>query len=194
MSCTPENGVLGEPKSSSKEKPNRKHPNNSRAQPCLVCERILPLTFYSSRPVGDKFAMPLVTVCLTCEKLSSPKQTRTNPLIPEKPFSCGSCEKVFRYKAKLIEHERTHSGEKPFPCPDCDKSFISRQRLRLHSTVHTGEKRYGCAECGKRFRLSQSLNIHRRIHTGETPYECGECGKRFKALPSLYSHRKIHNK
>lgn len=109
----------------------------------------------------------------------------------EKPYKCSTCEKAFRYRSLLIQHQRTHTKEKPYECNECGKMFSQPSYLSQHKKIHTGEKPYKCSECGKAFIASSSLMVHQRIHTKEKPYQCNVCGKSFSQCARLNQHQRI---
>ncbi|XP_040293559.1 gastrula zinc finger protein XlCGF26.1-like isoform X1 [Bufo bufo] len=143
-------------------------------------------------PKSDK-----IFPCLECDKLFTQYAkllTHQRSHTGEKPFSCSYCGKSFTEKSNLIQHERIHSGEKRFICSECSKGFTRKADLIKHLRTHTGEKPFNCLECGKCFTQNSALLRHKRFHTGEKPFACLECGKCFTHRPDLKKHQKIHNR
>ena len=98
------------------------------------------------------------------------KGTKSSKLNPQdKPFKCTQCEKSFIRRAKLIIHERVHTGEKPFNCSHCTKKFATRGALKIHEIKHTGKYPYVCAYCNKNILTKQNLEIHLKKFHGVDP-------------------------
>lgn len=88
-------------------------------------------------------------------------------------FKCANvhCDKAFRQRSTLIQHERIHLDTRPFQClySGCTKAFRQQSHLVQHSRIHIDSKPFACSypDCGKTFRQRTILNQHNRIHCGE---------------------------
>ena len=79
---------------------------------------------------------------MTCNNLSTPagaegvsKQLLSSSTLTPlelRPFSCSFCQKRFKRKDHLRDHERLHTGERPYTCPYCGKSFVQRCNWNIH--------------------------------------------------------------
>ena len=87
----------------------------------------------------------------------------------------------------------THTQERLYPCSFCDKSFKHKSNLPQHERIHTGDKPYQCAVCNKKFNRKSTLTRHERIHTGEKPYQCAVCNKKFNRKSTLTRHQRTQH-
>ena len=117
----------------------------------------------------------------------------------DKKWECTECGKKYNRKAKLEEHNRTHSGERPFKCDykNCGSTFIKKYHLERHQASHSNEKPWKCDECDNSYKLKQGLTRHKLTHKNNDPkiYKCTveNCHSSFKKKNQLRKHLCEHN-
>ncbi|XP_059483599.1 zinc finger protein 501-like [Neocloeon triangulifer] len=84
----------------------------------------------------------------------------------ERPYICLTCNKAFKQKATLNQHERIHTGAKPYSCPECGKCFRQQSNLTQHLRIHVGECSFPCQYCQKNFKQRHLLGQHLLTHHG----------------------------
>ncbi|KDO19313.1 hypothetical protein SPRG_14705 [Saprolegnia parasitica CBS 223.65] len=121
------------------------------------------------------------------------------PSSPEdRRFVCpiDGCNKRFKRKFTLQEHEKTHTGVRPYVCviDGCGRHFSTSGNLTRHALTHNTEKPFGCGweECAKRFCTREKLVRHLKTHVGLRPFECSICNKAFTTSGNLARHAKSH--
>src|SRR5207249_8820766 len=71
-------------------------------------------------------------------------------LITENTCNHPNCEKKFKTKKGLKNHQFVHNGKYPFKCLECSKGFTKRIRLNEHAVRMHGKKGVStCKLCGK---------------------------------------------
>lgn len=55
-------------------------------------------------------------------------------------FKCLTCNKDFKQKSTLLQHERIHTDSRPYGCPECLKRFRQQSHLTQHLRIHANEK------------------------------------------------------
>lgn len=86
------------------------------------------------------------------------KKNKTNPKI------CQICNKIYRTNYKLKLHMQTHSNNLKHKCSydGCEKSFKSKLGLEEHQARHTGKFNFYCDVCSKGFLVRSYLLGHQR--------------------------------
>ena len=127
--------------------------------------------------------------CNKCFKRKSDLKEHQDRRTGVQPHPCNVCSKLFSRSACLRWHQRSHMGERPYKCSECNMRFTEANDLKCHARSHTGERPYQCRVCGKSFSLNQNLKQHDRTHTGERPFSCKAGGKSFNQNTHLKRHR-----
>ncbi|XP_063585639.1 zinc finger protein 420-like [Penaeus indicus] len=126
-------------------------------------------------------------------KEERPKENSSRTEAGEKPFQCSYCEKTFRFKGNMVNHEkRIHTNEKPFQCLQCKKKFITRYELKFHKLKVHSEREFTCPHCSYKFQSKANLQRHIRVNTREKHVSCSYCSEKFEADCALKEHVKIH--
>ena len=165
--------------------------------PCAVCGKNLPTEKHLQRHLrthtGEK-----TLKCDICEKLFKEKSQLSEHQRGvhgiDVRHRCTHCGKGFYSKSRFDSHMRCHLGIRPYPCGICNKAFGSKSGLDCHTRVHTGYCPYECQICKKKFKERTTYKLHLRIHSGEKPHECDICKKRFTNPSNYKKHLKVHRK
>lgn len=137
--------------------------------------------------------------CPICQKTFSFKTNFLTHVkyhsVPDDRFKCELCDRGFKKKHLLQEHQVIHqeSEARPFKCHLCSIAFTRNDLLEFHVKEHLGEKPFKCSQCSASYIHGRDLRRHNRVkHEGETPFACEVCHKVFSRKYSLGKHLKTH--
>ena len=112
----------------------------------------------------------------------------------EKSNKCRICNKSFRYRATMWQHEKTHpewAGVKKYVCKVCGLDCQTSYKFKSHARVHTKEKPFHCEYCDYSSSWQKNLDTHKRRHTGAKPYKCQKCDMRFMYYQQCKDHKQL---
>lgn len=86
-----------------------------------------------------------------------------------KVFQCPHCPKISPNAAALNGHIiYVHLTKRNFHCKFCEKSFKRKTELVEHESTHTGDSKFECSVCQKRFNCVANMYCHKkRVHSEE---------------------------
>lgn len=107
------------------------------------------------------------------------------------------CGKKFTKRAVLLDHIEFHDKSAIYRCEQCEKEFRSRAILRQHQRKFHVEPQdpVMCGDCGKFFSNKYTLKTHMKMHIVDTAreFECYICKKSFKNHAKLLDHFKYRH-
>ncbi|KAK2857205.1 hypothetical protein Q5P01_005940 [Channa striata] len=109
-------------------------------------------------------------------------------------YQCGQCSKEFRHLSSLTNHKQTHLDRGGFACSRCDKVFESAKDRDEHRLQHRPPE-LTCTVCDKAFSSQTQLLRHLQSHSveGAQPrYSCRYCDQTFSGVTQLRIHQRTH--
>ncbi|XP_020810122.1 uncharacterized zinc finger protein CG2678 isoform X2 [Drosophila serrata] len=85
-----------------------------------------------------------------------------------KPFKCATCQRSYKSKKSMLDHQATHLSSPKHHCSICSKAFWLRYKLKRHMRTHEDEGPHPCRQCSAIFIDRIQLKIHQRDHEGKT--------------------------
>ena len=91
---------------------------------------------------------------------------------------------------KAFQYSDLSLGEKPFMCSYCEKTFRTREGLKDHEDIiHTKVGLKHCAACGEEFTTNRGLKSHMNLKHGvEERFQCKFCGFYFLSVEGHRAH------
>lgn len=83
----------------------------------------------------------------------------------ERPFLCSICDKTFKRRAHLDDHQSAiHDRRRPFECSECKRKFVTRSNLARHAqTIHERQRKFPCDVCDFACNRRSDLARHRIV-------------------------------
>lgn len=176
---------------------NRK--NKKVARVCEICGKqiVNGLKAYEFHLLSHDPNNPKLYECNYCDRQFRVKKSliqHQNIHENVKPYNCKYCDETFfNNQAKLHHERRIHTFHKPYKCEPCEKSFYTKNEFNVHTKrKHTRLLNIICDICNKGFISTNDLKAHRPIHDNLRPFQCDICGKAYPRKSSLHVHSKIH--
>lgn len=113
--------------------------------------------------------------------------------LPARPHHCETCNKSYKNKHTLVEHEKTHTTTHTPPvCYICNITFSTRYTLHRHMNTHSETKPLRCSMCYKGFNSNSQYYEHVRIEHDGVMYKCEQCRAEFNKRSNLNRHLLTH--
>ncbi|KAM7365835.1 hypothetical protein PAMP_016737 [Pampus punctatissimus] len=104
----------------------------------------------------------------------------------------SQCNAVFRTKAELLSHQRSHRARPVYQCGQCDKEFHHLSSLTNHKQTHLDRGGFTCSRCDKVFESAKERDAHRLQHR-LPDLTCTVCEQSFSSQTQLLRHLQTHS-
>ena len=150
---------------------------------CRICGARLVKRFYLKRHLAEQHGVLNFGLSLDREQL--PK------------YTCSICDKEFKRRYHLSEHEKVHQVKKRYVCDLCEETFSYKSKLTRHkSTQHEDQPSLSCSVCDHKFKSLWNLNEHFKTHSDSREvFSCNLCTRQYLSRWNLKRHIVLkHNK
>ncbi|KAE8277402.1 hypothetical protein D5F01_LYC24669 [Larimichthys crocea] len=121
-----------------------------------------------------------------------PPEPRLPEPRPSRSHSCFQCNAIFRSKAELLAHQRSHRARPVYHCGQCDKEFHHLSSLTNHKQTHLDKGMFSCSRCDKVFESAKERDAHRLQHR-LPDLTCTVCDQTFSSQTQLLRHLQVHS-
>nr|XP_046237773.1 zinc finger protein 436-like isoform X2 [Scatophagus argus] len=125
------------------------------------------------------------------EELRPPEPHLPEPR-PIRTHTCFQCNGVFKSKAELLSHQRSHRARPVYQCGQCDKEFHHLSSLSNHKQTHLDKGGFTCSRCDKVFESAKERDAHRLQHR-LPDLTCTVCDQTFSSQTQLLRHLQTHS-
>ncbi|XP_059184275.1 zinc finger protein 184-like [Centropristis striata] len=134
----------------------------------------------------------LTTAAASNQKSLPEKEPRLPEPRPSRTHSCFQCNAIFRTKAELLAHQRSHRARPVYQCAQCDKEFHHLSSLTNHKQTHLDRGGFTCSRCDKVFESAKERDAHRLQHR-LPDLTCTVCDQTFGSQTQLLRHLQTHS-
>ena len=109
---------------------------------------------------------------------------------------CEVCSSVLKTREYLYKHMKKVHCEPSLMCSMCDKKFKTKYHLKQHEGLHTGDfKTTECTVCGLVIKGNSKSRItsHMESHSKTTNLKCENCEYYFRCQSNLVQHKQIYH-
>lgn len=111
---------------------------------------------------------------------------------PCRTHTCFQCSGIFKTKAELLSHQRSHRARTVYQCDQCDKEFNHLSSLSNHKQTHLDKGGFTCSRCNKVFESAKERDAHRLQHR-LPDLTCTVCDQTFSSQTPLLRHLQTHS-
>ncbi|AWO95528.1 putative zinc finger protein 271-like [Scophthalmus maximus] len=104
----------------------------------------------------------------------------------------SQCNAVFKTKAELLSHQRSHRARPVYQCGQCERKFHHLSSLTNHKQTHLDRGRFTCGRCHKAFGSAKERDAHRLQHR-QPDLTCTVCEQTFSSQMQLLRHLQTHS-
>lgn len=126
------------------------------------------------------------------EEEPRPPEPRLPEPRPSRTHSCFQCNAIFKSKAELLAHQRSHRARPVYHCGQCDKEFHHLSSLTNHKQTHLDRGVFSCSRCDKVFESAKERDTHRLQHR-LPDLTCTVCDQTFSSQTQLLRHLQVHS-
>ncbi|XP_067357201.1 zinc finger protein 345-like isoform X2 [Channa argus] len=126
--------------------------------------------------------------------VDDPRPPEPRLVVPRLPrtHSCFQCNAIFRTKAELRSHQRSHRARPVYQCGQCNREFHHLSSLTNHKQTHLDKGTFACSKCDKVFESAKERDDHRLQHR-PAELTCTVCDKTFSSQTLLLRHLQTHS-